>query len=90
MAIIRPVRDLRNNYSELTQLIHELREPIHITNNGRDDAVLMSEETYEMLKAKALTDYKLLEAELCREAPIDARDSLKKLRQKAAEASADI
>jgi prevent-host-death family protein len=90
MAIIRPVRDLRNNYSELAQLIHESGEPIHITNNGRDDTVLMSEQSYEMLKAKAVTDYKLLEAELRGDDPLDARDSLKKLRQKVLAVSAKV
>lgn len=82
MAIIRPVRELRNNYSELAGLAWETNQPIHITNNGRDDTVLMSEEAYEMLKGKAAIDYKLLEAELKRGAPVDAGKSLKKMRER--------
>jgi prevent-host-death family protein len=90
MAIIRPVRDLRNNYSELAQIIHESGEVIHITNNGRDDAVLMSEQSFEMLKTKAFIDYKLLEAELRGDTPLDARNSLNKLREKVLAASEKV
>lgn len=82
MSIIRPVRELRNNYSEIAGLAHETNQPIHITNNGRGDTVLMSEEAYEMLKQKAMIDYKLLEAELSGGTPVDARKSLKKMRER--------
>lgn len=82
MAIIRPVRELRNNYNELSGLAHETNQPIHITNNGRDDTVLMSEAAYERLRSKACLDYKLLEGELRGGAPVDARQSLQKMREK--------
>lgn len=82
MSIIRPVRELRNNYSEIAGLARETNQPIHITNNGRDDTVLMSEEAYEMLKQKAIIDYKLLEAELNGGTPVDARKSLNKMRER--------
>ena len=80
MAIIRPVREIRNNYNELAELAHETSQPIHITNKGRDDTVLMSETAYERLCNKAYIDYKLLEGELLGGSPADARASLKKLR----------
>jgi prevent-host-death family protein len=82
MSIIRPVRELRNNYPEIAGLARETNQPIHITNNGRDDTVLLSEEAYEMLKHKALIDYKLLEAELYGGEPMDARQSLHKIRER--------
>lgn len=84
MAIIRPVRELRNNYNELAGLAHETDEPIHITNNGRDDTVLMSEAAYERLRNKAYIDYKLLEGELRGGAPVDAREALRAMREKVA------
>ena len=82
MSIIRPVRDLRNNYGELSMLAKETNLPIHITNNGRNDTVLMSEEAFEMLKYKAYIDYKLLEDDLVGGAPLDARASLQKMRER--------
>jgi len=82
MAIIRPVRELRNNYNDLAGLAHETNQPIHITNNGRNDTVLMSEFAFEQLRNKAYIDYKLLESELRGGKPTDARESLKKMRDK--------
>jgi PHD/YefM family antitoxin component YafN of YafNO toxin-antitoxin module len=82
MAIIRPVRELRNNYNTLSVLAHETNQPIHISNNGHDDTVLMSEVAYEQLKRKAYIDYKLLEGELRGGKPVDARESLRKMREK--------
>ena len=43
----RPVRDLRNNYSELVGITKE-HNHIIITNNGRDETVLMSIEDYHL------------------------------------------
>ena len=43
----RPVRDLRNNYSELAGIAKE-HNHIIITNNGRDETVLMSVEDYHL------------------------------------------
>ena len=85
MAIIKPVRDLRNNYSDIAALARETNQPIHITNNGQEDTVLMSERAFELLQQKAYVDYKLLEAELRGdEAPVDAYASLNKMRERVA------
>lgn len=81
MAIIRSARELRNNYNALSNLAHETNQPIHITNNGRGDTVLMSEAAYERLRDKAYIDYKLLEGELRGGKPVDARQALKKMRK---------
>lgn len=43
--VIRPVRDLRNNYSEIAKII-EKHNPVFITNNGRGTAVLINIEDY--------------------------------------------
>ena len=43
----RPVRDLRNNYSELAGMVKEHNHVI-ITNNGREEAVLMGVEDYHL------------------------------------------
>jgi len=41
---IRPSRDLRNHYSQISQLCHQ--NPVAITVNGREDTVVMSHEDY--------------------------------------------
>ena len=62
---IRPVRDLRNNYTEIEALL-EKHDPVIITKNGRSSAVLLSIEDYsdyeEFMHVKYIAD-KLKEAE---------------------------
>ena len=41
---IRPSRDLRNSYSEISSLTRQ--NPVAITVNGREDTVLLSHEDY--------------------------------------------
>ena len=43
--IIRPVRDLRNNFAEIAKII-DGHHPVFITNNGRGTAVLINIEDY--------------------------------------------
>ena len=52
MPIIRPSIDLRNNYSEISELCHTYPEPVFITKNGQGDLAVMSIETYEILAGK--------------------------------------
>ena len=52
MPLIRPSADLRNNYSEISELCHEYPEPVFITKNGTGDLAVMSIETYELLAGK--------------------------------------
>jgi prevent-host-death family protein len=47
MSNIRPVSDLRNNFSEISKVVHETQEPIFLTKNGYGDMVVMSMEAYE-------------------------------------------
>ncbi|MGL4607468.1 MAG: type II toxin-antitoxin system Phd/YefM family antitoxin [Eubacteriaceae bacterium] len=62
---VRPVRDLRNNYAELSRMLKK-HEQIIITNNGVGEAVLISFEDYaeyeEYLHTKFI-NAKLAEAE---------------------------
>jgi len=44
---IRPISDLRNSFSEVSQLVHETNEPVFLTKNGRSDMVVMSVTAYE-------------------------------------------
>lgn len=52
MPIIRPSVDLRNNYSEISEICHKYTEPVFITKNGKGDLAVMSIETYEYLTGK--------------------------------------
>lgn len=49
--IIKPVSDLRNSYSKIETLL-ESNEPVFLTKNGEDSAVLMSLAAYEELEKK--------------------------------------
>lgn len=44
MFAIRPSRDIRNNYAEISKLAQEA--PVAITVNGKEDTVIMSHEDY--------------------------------------------
>jgi PHD/YefM family antitoxin component YafN of YafNO toxin-antitoxin module len=37
MNIIRPVSDLRNNFAEISKLVHETAQPVFLTKNGYGD-----------------------------------------------------
>ena len=56
MAVIRPSADLRNNYSEISKICHQTKQPIYITKNGYNDLVLLSNEAYEDLVKGHLTE----------------------------------
>ena len=56
----RPVRDLRNNYAELAQMTKEHKHII-VTNNGKDETVLMSVDDYNLCREFLHTKYVLKE-----------------------------
>lgn len=62
MPEIRPIKDLRNT-TEISELCHQMKEPLFITKNGYGDMVIMSMETYEKSLAKLELYQKLAEAE---------------------------
>lgn len=62
MPKIRPIKDLRNT-TEISDLCHQIQEPIFITKNGYGDLVVMSMETYEISLGRLDLYQKLAEAE---------------------------
>ncbi len=62
MPEIRPIKDLRNT-TKISDLCHQIQEPIFITKNGYGDLVVMSIETYEKSLARLELYQKLAEAE---------------------------
>lgn len=64
MPHIRPVSDLRNNFSAISKTVHETREPVFLTKNGYGDMVVMSIEAYEGKLFETEIYLKLKEAEL--------------------------
>lgn len=63
MSMIRPVSDLRNNFAEISKLVHETEQPLFLTKNGYGDMVVMSMEAFEKLNFESEIYYKLEEAE---------------------------
>jgi prevent-host-death family protein len=62
MPHIRPVSDLRNNFAEISRIVHETAEPVFLTKNGYGDMVVMSMEAYEKFKLDVMIYEKLKEA----------------------------
>ena len=78
MDTIRPVSDLRNNFAEISRIVHETTKPVFLTKNGYGDMVVLSMEAYENLQLESEVYYKLQEAE--REAELtDKRFSSKEV-----------
>jgi prevent-host-death family protein len=78
MKMIRPVSDLRNNFSEISRIVHETAKPVFLTKNGYGDMVVLSMEAYENLQFASEVYFKLQEAE--REAELtDTRYSSKEV-----------
>lgn len=88
MKNIRPVSDLRNNFAEISQIVHEKRQPVFLTKNGYGDMVVLSMEAFENLQFESEIYFKLRQAE--QEAEINktrysSKDVLKALRKAAEE-----
>lgn len=64
MTNIRPVSDLRNNFAEISRLVHETNEPVYLTKNGYGDMVVMSIRNFDELKQGTDIYIKLREAEI--------------------------
>ena len=61
MPNIRPVSDLRNKFSEISNAVHETGEPIYLTKNGYGDMIVMSIEAYEKERSEQEVYLKLKE-----------------------------
>ena len=64
MKRIRPVSDLRNNFAEISRVVHETGEPVFLTKNGYGDMVVMSIEAYEARQFESEIFHKLKEAQI--------------------------
>lgn len=85
MPQIRPVSDLRNNFAEISRIVHEAGEPVFLTKNGYGDMVVMSVEQYEIFRQERRIDVSLRDAEKeARENPTryDFEEVSSKLRKK--------
>lgn len=51
MPIIRPISDLRNSASEISDFCRRTGEPVYITRNGTGDMVVVSMQEYERQQA---------------------------------------
>ena len=63
MDFIRPVSDLRNNFAEISNVVHESGQPVFLTKNGYGNMVVMSMEAYEKMQFDSEVYFKLKEAE---------------------------
>ncbi|MBW1890810.1 MAG: type II toxin-antitoxin system Phd/YefM family antitoxin [Deltaproteobacteria bacterium] len=64
MPIIRPISDLRNRATEISDICHHEDEPIFITKNGKSDMVVMSQTHFDRIQSLFELYQKLGEAEL--------------------------
>lgn len=64
MPHIRPVTELRNNFADISRIVHETSEPVFLTKNGYGDMVVMSIEAYEKKLFESEVYFKLKEAEI--------------------------
>jgi len=84
MNTIRPVSDLRNNFAEISKVVHETEQPVFLTKNGFGDMVVMSMEAFENLQFESEVYFKLQAAE--KEAELtdtrySSKDVLKAMRE---------
>ncbi len=63
MNMIRPVSDLRNNFADISRIVHETAQPVFLTKNGYGDMVVLSMEAFENLQFESEIFLKLQEAE---------------------------
>ena len=63
MNLIRPVSDLRNNFKEISDTVHETAQPVFLTKNGYGDMVVLSMEAFQNMQFESEVYFKLLEAE---------------------------
>lgn len=61
--IIKASATLRNNYTSISNLAKETKEPIYITKNGEGDLVLMNIEAFERREQMLKLREKVLQAE---------------------------
>jgi len=63
VMIIKASAALRNDYTSISNMAKETKEPIYITKNGEGDLVLMSIEAFEKREQMLKIREKVLQAE---------------------------
>ncbi len=63
MACIRPISDLRNNFTEISKTVRETQQPVFLTKNGSGEMVVMSMEAFEKMHFESEVYLKLQESE---------------------------
>ncbi len=63
MTQIMPIFDLRNNFTEVSRIVHENKEPVFLTKNGYGKMVVMSIEQYVDFQSAKRIDTALLETQ---------------------------
>jgi len=63
MPIIRPISDLETSLSEIVKVVHEIDEPVFLTNDGYGDMVVMSMKNWEEMNFENEIYQKLVEAQ---------------------------
>jgi len=64
MDNIRPISDLRNNFAEISNIVHTEKTPVFLTKNGYGHMVVMSIEDYQDRAFRREIDLKLIDAEI--------------------------
>ena len=83
--IIKPSVALRNNFSAVSTLAKETKEPIYITVNGEGDGVYMNTEAFERREQMLNLREKIMQAEeerLCGERTMSVADARKALKER--------
>lgn len=62
--LIKPSASLRNDYTSISNMAKETKEPIYITKNGEGDLVIMSIESFEKREQLLQLREKVLQAEM--------------------------
>ena len=86
--IIKASTALRNDYSTISNLARETKEPIYITKNREGDIVLMSIEAFEKREQMLQLRAKVLQAEQERingAETLSVADARKRLRERTSE-----
>lgn len=84
--IIKASAALRNDYTSISNMAKETKEPIYITKNGEGDLVLMSIEAFEKREQMLTLRAKVLQAEQERldgAGTLNVSEARKRLRERA-------
>lgn len=64
METIRPLSDLKDNFADISKIVHETGQPVFLTKNGYGDMVVMIMEAFGKMRFESEICTKLEETEL--------------------------